>query len=35
MIQPSLDRRNLRTGIVLGGLALAFFVGMLVKFLLR
>jgi len=34
MIQPSLDRRNLRTGIVLGGLALAFFVGMLVKFLL-
>ena len=35
MIQPSLDSRNLRTGIVLGGLALAFFVGMLVKFLLR
>ncbi len=35
MIQPSLGRRNLRTGIVLGGLALAFFVGMLVKFLPR
>ncbi len=35
MIQPSLARRNLRTGIVLGGLALAFFVGMLVKYLLR
>ena len=34
MGQPTLDKRNLRTGLVLAGLALAFFAGIMLKFLI-
>lgn len=34
MAQPSLDKRNARTGFVLAGIALALFVGVLLKHLL-
>jgi len=33
MGQPTLDKRNLRTGLVLAGLALALFAGFMLKFL--
>lgn len=34
MAQPALDKRNLRTGLLLGALALALFVGVLLKYFL-
>lgn len=34
MVQPSMNRRNARTGLVLAGIALAFFVGVILKYLL-
>lgn len=34
MAQPSLNKRNARTGLVLASIALAFFVGVMLKYLL-
>jgi hypothetical protein len=34
MAQPSLNKRNARTGLVLESIALAFFVGVMLKYLL-